>query len=224
MGALAIDSNVPFSESIDCWLHLGAERRLQTLVRESALFERQFLAWETIRKGRNPYFMNGTGFEGYLVGVCQSAEEALDSLLGLAQGMLNSISRLHRLDSRFRSRLMKTVTGELSDLEAMAEWSAQLGAALAILRCHLLYERKTADFQLETYRVVRSLPPICYWNGDHIIRQRYVVYIPAAPCVEKTTVNVHALKPDDQDAWLILQSVGKFGHPLLREFLRFSTN
>ncbi|MBI5670108.1 MAG: hypothetical protein HZC41_19095 [Chloroflexi bacterium] len=215
---LKIENEVPFAMPIYWWIHLD-DIPLDTLVKPSRHYERPFLAWETVRKLRNPFFDNGTGFEGYLVGVCHSPDEALARLIGLCQGILDNLHRLHRMDYTFRARSMKTLTGECSDVKAMYEWSAQLGAALARLRCNIRQNRRTERFQTETYYIVNRLPMIDYHEEDSTIEQRYLIGFCRAPA-SRVHVTLQALRPSEQDAWLVAQYIGRFGHPLVRQFLR----
>jgi len=221
---IEITSSVPYGTRIYWWLQMRSHQPAEALIKESGQFERHFLAWETVRKGQNPYFENATGFEGYLVGCCRSSSEALEQILGLSRDMLTSVSRLHRFDYRYQSRLLKTLTGELEDPAAMAEWSAQFGAALARLRCNVFCSRQVERFQSDTYQHVYLLPPINYTNHEDGIEQLYVIEIPESPNSAKTFVDANTLNLPDQEAWLVAQSIGKFGHPLVREYLRFSSS
>lgn len=215
---LKIENQVPYGAPIYGWIHVD-DIPLDTVVKPSRQYERPFLAWETVRKIRNPFFDNGTGFEGYFVGFCQSSDEALAKLLNVCQDMLLNVNRLHRMDYTFRSRLMKTLTGESCDYKAMYEWSAQLGAALAKLRCNVRQNRRTERFQTETYYIVNRLPMIAYHEEDRTIEQQYMIGFCTAPG-SRAHITFQSLKPSDQDAWLVAQLIGRFGHPLVRQFLR----
>jgi hypothetical protein len=219
---LKIESTVPFSSSMYWWLRAVQDLSLEALIQSSRQYDRPYLAWETVRRRRNPFFENGTGFEGYLIGVCRSPDEALEQILLVGQGMLDNIIRLHRSDHSFKSRLIKTLLGEAYYPKAVAEWSVQLGATLARLHCNLLQNPQADDFHAETYRIVNDLPPISYRPGDHTLKQAYVLESNGGRRFVKAVVDLHMLKPLQQDAWLVAQSVGKFGHPLVREFTRYS--
>ncbi len=221
---LQIDKDVPFGTDICCRLGSAACWNLDSLIRESALYEPHYLAWEMVRKGRNPFFENGTGFEGYFVGLCVAPEDALDRILDTGQHMLTSIARLYRFEPQFRSILIKTLTGEASDSQAMSEWATQLGASLARLRCNLIDNPQADAFQMDTYRLVSALPPIHYRKRDHTIRQCYMLDSCGEIDVARMVVGLSDLKSSEQEAWLVAQLVGKFGHPLVREFIRFSAN
>ncbi len=218
---LKIDTCVPYGDSIYSWLHLIPESQVHTLIEDSHQADKHYLAWETVRKGRNPFFENGTGFEGYFVGSCASTDAVFAQILGVANGMLNSIARLYRYDYTFRSKLEKTLIGEAMDPKAMNEWSAQFGAAIARLRCNVYRNHQADQFHSETYRLVSWLPPIDYKQDDHEIRQLYVIDLPDST-YNKTIINAHALPAAEQEAWMVAQAIGKFGHPLVREFVRFS--
>jgi len=218
LSMVEIDRGVPFGDDIYWWLKTRRGEGLENLEKLSSQFERRFLAWEEVRHGRNPYFVTGTGFEGYFVGSCQSPEQALNEILRLGREMQGNLVKLHRYDHRFQSRLFKTLQGELGDLKAMSEWSAELGATLARLRCKLLGNRQAEAFHNETYRLVETLPSISYMEAGHTIKQHYAVV--AHPTQgPKIVVELGILKPTDQDAWVIAKSVGRFGHPFVREFM-----
>ncbi|MDL1885255.1 hypothetical protein FBR01_16585 [Anaerolineae bacterium CFX8] len=215
---LQIENHIPFAAPIRYWIEID-ETTLDEMVKQSRQFERAFLAWETVRKQRNPFFENGTGFEGYFVGTCHSPEEALEAILKLNRDILDRIHRLHRMDYGFQSRLMKTLTGDIYDPAAMQEWSAQLGAALGRLRAGIYYNEQASRFQTETYRSVYHLPLIFYRQKNDAIEQRYAVNF-GSPRGGRVLVEPGLLKPREQDAWLVAEYVGRFGHPLVRQFLR----
>jgi len=219
-----IDSTVPFDQWIYWVLHEKHSEDLMTLVHNSALYEHRYLAWEEVRIGRNPYFDTGTGFEGYFVGRCVGTEEALSSVIKVGDDILHNLVRLHRHEHLYQARLMKTLVGELPDQQAIAEWAAELGAELARLRCNLIRNTEAADFQAETYEMVHSLPSIEYQEAVQSIHQHYSLI---RRVVENPTNIVNPawlIKPSQQDAWLVACSVGKFGHPLIREALHFLPN
>ncbi len=221
---LQMDKAVPFGEAICCRLRLVTDWNWIDLVRASYRHEPHYLAWETVRKGRNPFFENGTGFEGYFVGLCPTPEDALDRILETSQQMLTSITRLHRFEPRFRSTLIKTLVGEMGDLPAISEWAAQFGATLARLRCNLIRNPQSDAFHTEISRLVSRSPSMSYIKNAHSIRQCYQISSGHDPNAVRIVVSMSDLKASEQDAWLIAASVGKFGHPLVREFVRLSAN
>lgn len=213
-----IKNEIPFASPIYYWIHIG-DIPLDTLVAPSRHFERPYLAWETVRKLRNPFFDNGTGFEGYFVGFCKSPDEALHRVLTLSQDMLDSIHRLHRMDYATQSRLMKTLAGESSSLSEMREWSDLLGATLAKLRTNVRQNRRAEIFQTETYYIVSRLPTIDYRVEDSTIEQSYRIGLCSVSGGRKH-VSFHTLNASQQEAWRVAQLVGRFGHPLVRQYLR----
>src|SRR5690349_15317994 len=104
---MKIESEVPFGRALRGWLALH-DQNLDQVVKHDQM-EQHYLAWETVRKQINPYFLHGTGFEGYLVGRCSSPEEALDAIITINQHILDTIIRLYRFQPEFRSLLMKTL-------------------------------------------------------------------------------------------------------------------
>jgi len=215
MNTLRISNQVPFSHSICTWFDLN-QVDLPVVLQSSHQYDVPYLAWQTVRKERNPYFVNGTGFEGYFVGTCTTSDEALARLLTIGQDMLTSIATLHRYQYRFHSRLMKTLVGEQLDLKALYEWNALFGAALARLRCQTLRDRQAVAFRDETYRLVDHKPEIHYRNHIGTLEQEYYVAHATAGSDHRLRVVNGGLKSQDQDAWLVVQSVGRFGHPLVR--------
>ena len=220
--SLTIQSEVPCSAIIDGWMQLH-EVGLKPLVEHSRLHERAYLAWEMVRRPRNPFFEAGTGFEGYFVGIIQSSEEMLDKLLEIGHGMLASNLRLYRYQYSFRSRLMKTLTGELDDPAAIAVWSNLLGAALAKFRCNIHLNNTVYLFQNETYWNVNRLPLMRYEQHNHHLDQEYVLALSKANNGPKARVQLNTLKLADYEAGLVALSIGRFGHPLIREYLHQSS-
>jgi hypothetical protein len=219
---LTVQSAVPCSEIISGWLQLH-DVELNSLVEHSRQYERAYLAWEMVRRPRNPFFEAGTGFEGYFVGILQSPNEMLDKLLEIGHSMLLSNLRLYRYQHDFRSRLMKTLTGEMSDPAAMGVWSALLGAALARFRCNIPLNPIVYVFQNETYWIVNRLPLMRYERHGHALDQEYVLAQSKAGSGPKSRIQLSTLKPADYEAGLVALLVGRFGHPLIREYLHQSS-
>ncbi len=212
-----IESGVPFGHALYVWLHLN-DLRLNNVIHHDQM-EKTYLAWETVRKECNPYFETGTGFEGYFVGRCDEPEAALTEILAINQHILDAIARMYRFEYGFQTRLFRTLTRDYPDEEAIHIWSAYFGAELARLRVHVLQEPKAQEFQRQTYKIISMLPPISYHETDHNVAQAYSVGSLPAPHYDKIVVNNGTLKPDQQDAWLLAQNIGVFGHPLIRRFL-----
>jgi hypothetical protein len=212
-----VDCPVPFGQLLYWWRRYGSYP-FNDLIKESRRYEAPFLSWEEVRKIRNPFFDEGTGFEGYFVGVCPGAEAALEAVIAANRAILRNIQRDFRLDYGFRNRMMRTLTGEISDPKAMYVWAAELGAAIARMRCNLQRNPEGDSFRIETYRIVRSLPEIRYQEDDTTIEQSY--WLGSRRPYQRITVSLDTLNPTDQDAWLVATSIGRFGHPLLRIYLR----
>jgi len=75
-------------------------------------------------------------------------------------------------------------------------------------------------FRAQTYRIIRVLPPIDYTEVEHQIKQSYLIGYDSGQVNHKMMVDLHAMKPIEQEAWQVADSIGKFGHPLIREFVR----
>jgi len=216
---LTIESRVPHDTSLYGWLRLH-DAPLDSLVQQSRRYERAYLAWETVRRVRHPFFNVGTGFEGYFVGIHQSPEETLAQLLRIGNGMLTSNCRLYRHQYTFKAKLMQTLRGELNDPHAIDVWSTLLGAILGKLRCNVYYNYATWRFQNETYWTVNRLPLIKYTQCVHRIEQEYILSPFTSNCVSKLSFCLNVLKPSDYDAGLVALRIGRFGHPLVRAYLR----
>ncbi|MCL4876691.1 MAG: hypothetical protein KJ064_08540 [Anaerolineae bacterium] len=211
---LTVKNEVPFAEALYWRIMMQHANPNQ----QHAL-DRSYLAWENVRKIRHPFIFPGTGFEGYYVGVCQDSGDVLEQLLDQCKSILEGMTRLYRMEYGFRSRLMATLTGERSDPKAIYLWSTYLGVLLARLRCNLLYNPKAEAFRRETYYSVSLAPTIHYDLTKQTILQTYVLN-GRQPKGEVTLyVEPNTLKPIQQDAWLVAQNLGKFGHPLLRNLL-----
>ncbi len=212
-----IESEVPFGHIIYGWLYLN-NHQLDMLVNHDQM-EKTYLAWETVRQECNPYFLKGTGFEGYFVGRCAIPEAALDAIIAINQRILDAIARLYPFQVGFRSRLMRTLVRESSDLPSIEVWSGYLGAELARLRAQILSIQDAQEFQRQTYRIISMLPPIAYSEVDADVTQRYAIGSFSTPTYAKLNITHHMLKPSQQDAWLVAENIGEFGHPLVRRLL-----
>lgn len=214
-----VEGEVPFGDFLLSWLAQRPWRSTLPVSQLSHQFDRRYLAWETVRLARNPFFEKGTGFEGYWVGDAASAEDALDRLLQLGRGALDSQTRLYRYQYSFRRRLMQALQGDSTDIDALAEWSITLGAILGRLRC-TLHRNQVADaFRRETYRQVEGLPPIQYLEVGDDLQQMYELRDADHPGQPRLLVDPAHLRTTDQDAWRVAAALGKFGHPLVREVL-----
>lgn len=214
-----IQSQIPYGAALYEWLHIH-KLPLDNLAQQARRYDRAYLAWEAVRLVRNPFFITGTGFEGYFVGICHSPQEMLAKLLEIGHRMLASNARMYRYDFAFQSRLMKTLRREIIDRSAMEVWSSLLGATLAKLRCNVHYNDPTYRFQNETYWAINRLPFIRYRECENYIEQEYTL-----PCFSngfkgKAEFDLNMLKPSDYDAGYVITHVGRFGHPLLRAYLR----
>ncbi len=220
-----IEKPVPFGQAL--YVHSGIyDVRFNEMPTKTRI-EKNYLAWETVRKKTNPYFDEGTGtgFEGYIVGTCQTPDAALETILNANQHILDAIARLYRFEASFRSRLLKTLVGEISDPESIHIWSAYLGAELGRLRVHVPRNKEAILFQNQTYQIVAIIPPMTYRKVERDVMQDYGVgYVDNAVSVmaanqAKLNVQGKMLNPSQQTAWLVASNIGRFGHPLVRNFL-----
>lgn len=217
-GLLHVESYVPYCTCISTHLCLN-RRPLEEFERLSRTYERAFLAWETVRRVRNPFFKEGTGFEGYYIGRCQSVDEMIQRLLELGRMMLECNRRYFRYDYAFQARLMDALSGEWADVKALDAWSALLGATLGRLRCMANRVPKAGQYQSETYSLTNSVPPITYRMNGCTIRQEYTLPYPPHLQSHKLDISFDSLPPRDQDAAFVIWSVGRLGHPLVRQYL-----
>ncbi|MCS7070844.1 MAG: hypothetical protein NZM00_05015, partial [Anaerolinea sp.] len=209
-----VENVVPFSQVIYAWLCLRS-LQLEAVVQHDRV-ERNYLAWETVRKQTNPFFETGTGFEGYLIGRCPDAAAALDETVDIGQRILDAIRRMYRFEYGFRARLMATLLRERADSALIAIWAEYLGAELGRLRAQVVHNDAARQFQARTYHIVETLPPMYYRQIDDAIRQRYAVGSDGRPPADRLKVTLTMLKPGQQDAWLVVENIGQFGHPLIR--------
>jgi hypothetical protein len=214
-----IESEVPFGHMLYTLLYLK-NLQLDELTPHGRL-ETHYLAWESVRKELNPYFQNGTGFEGYLTGRCPNPESALEAILAINQNILDAIARLYRFKYGLRSRLMKTLVNEASDPEAIHIWSAYLGAELGKLRAQIIRNPEAQKFRTQTYSIVKHLPLMVYHEmaEEEDVAQTYAVGATNNTPAGRMFFTSHMLKPRQQDAWLVAENIGEFGHPLVRKLL-----
>lgn len=216
---LSVESRVPCETVLSCWLYLHGVK-LESLVQQSRTYERAWLAWETVRLVRNPFFREGTGFEGYFVGLCHSPDEMSDRLLEIGREILACNRRMYPHEFAFKKRMMQTLTGEIDDAQAVSVWATLLGTALGKLRRNTCMYAVARDFQNETYRSVYRLPPVRYTQHAYQIRQEYCLSPYWKTPAPKPDLRLDAVRPEDQDAALVMSQIGRFGHPLVRAYLR----
>jgi hypothetical protein len=216
-GIIKIENEIPFGHSLYRRLSL-LNLHLDKLVQHDKI-EKHYLAWETVRKQTNPFFQIGTGFEGYLVSRCEDPEAALDEILAISQDVLDAITRFYRYQYRLRSQLMKTLTRDSDNAQAIAIWSAYFGAELGKLRAQILGDAKSQAFRAQTYKIVDTLPQIVYHETEKDITQTYAVGSVGENKTGKLYVTSALLQPAQQDAWLVAENIGEFGHPLVRKLL-----
>lgn len=214
---LVVDNHVPFGDVICVQLEL--ERLQLDRFAPHGSIEQHYLAWETVRKARNPFLANGTGFEGYFVGVYESPEEVFFHILRMSQDILDAITRFYRSEYSFRSRLIKTLTREMSDPRSMYIWSTYLGGALARLRCQVAKNQYAGKFREQTYKMLENLPPMHYQMAEHDILQHFAIRRDLDSNLHPVQVSASDLKGSQQDAWMVAENIGEFGHPLIRQYL-----
>lgn len=221
-GHITIENEVPFGQTVYGWLYLK-DLQLDDVVQHDRV-ERNYLAWETVRKQTNPFLETGTGFEGYLIGRCTTPEAALDVILATCQHILDAIRRMYRFEYGFRSLLMQTLLRENSHSALIHIWAEYLGAELGRMRAQILNNEEAQRFQSSTYRIVETLPPIVYRQVDDQVTQTYAVGSNGHQRSDRLSITLPMLKPSQQDAWLVAENIGQFGHPLLRSLLeRYSS-
>ena len=218
-----VEKHVPFGQSLFVYFSIH-DVHFTDLPTKNRI-EKSYLAWETVRKMTNPYFTEGTGFEGYLVGTCPTPAAALEAILSANQHILDAIARLYHFDGCFRSRLIQTLNGEIDDPESIHIWSAYLGAELGQLRVHVPRNKSAILFQNQTYQIVALLPPIAYRPlHDDLIQNYGIGYVDNAaalvtPPQPKILIKETMLNPSQQTAWHVATNIGRFGHPLVRKYL-----
>lgn len=215
---LTVETIVPYSLLISGWLQVST-CTFDTLIQRSRKYEQAYLAWETVRRIRNPMFVDGTGFEGYMVGLYDDPGVALEALLRIGHTILENNDRLYRFNRNFRTALMQTLHGESADVEAVAAWAAEFGATVGRLRSNLIENATARDFQAETYRSTSTLPKISYHYGPREIEQHYLLSAVPVARASGWSAGFDHLPPVDAEAGYVISTIGKFGHPLVRAFL-----
>ena len=211
-----IESEVPFGHSLYASLYTQGLQLKD--IRHQGNLESRYLAWETVRKQQNPFFLKGTGFEGYLVGKCPDSQAALEAILNINQNILDAIARLYRFEYGFRSRLFKTLTKESDHPTSINVWASYFGAELGKLRIQTIHDPVAQKFRDQTYQIVHTLPPMIYREATNDILQKYAIGA-ATTTGQKIDVTLNMLPPKQQDAWLVAENIGEFGHPLVRDLL-----
>ena len=99
-----IESEVPFGHSLYASLYTQGLQLKD--IRHQGNLESRYLAWETVRKQQNPFFLKGTGFEGYLVGKCPDSQAALEAILNINQNILTIENEKTEVKDKIRSSVV----------------------------------------------------------------------------------------------------------------------
>lgn len=219
-GGITIHNHVPFADPLYWYLRLEG-LGLADLAGKHR-YDKSYLAWETVRRSTNPFFEKGTGFEGYFVGRTDLPEEVLEELLKLGHDSLDNLAHQYRFEYGFRNKLMKTLAGESYNLPAVNFWATWLGAMLARLRAQVYRSMQATAFHNDTYQQVNLLPLIKFQENAslHAIEQQYRIGSARKNNHQKIAVSGANLRTSDREAWRLVSSIGKFGHPLVRELLQ----
>ncbi len=212
---LTVKNEVPFAESIYWRILLQHSNPNQ-----QHTLDRPYLAWECVRKIRHPFLSPGTGFEGYYVGLYHQSGDVLEQLLHQCQWLLDGIVRLYPMEYGFHGRLMSTLVGERSDPKAIDIWSTYLGVLLARLRCNLFHNPEGESFRHATYMSVNVAPIIHYDLKEHTVLQTYTLAAQPPTGDAYLHIDLNSIPPARQDAWVVAENLGKFGHPLIRNMLK----
>ena len=153
-----------------------------------------------------------------MVGKCPDSQAALEAILNINQNILDAIARLYRFEYGFRSRLFKTLTKESDDPTSINVWASYFGAELGKLRIQTIHDPVAQKFRDQTYQIVHTLPPMIYREATNDILQKYAIGA-ATTTGQKIDVTLNMLPPKQQDAWLVAENIGEFGHPLVRDLL-----
>jgi hypothetical protein len=218
-GSKWIETACPFGE----WLAFLVSKtgyHLDDLNQYSDRLMLAYLAWEYVRDGRNPYFRNGTGLEGYLIGRVNHGEEARETLALIGQRILDVAVKRHGsygwADSIFRIAANQEL--HLTDRKRMREvldiLDSVFGAELARQRSQMLLCSEAVKFRQETYELVKLRPDI-----NHTILGGKLVMsycLPSETVNDKQELTMLGLNPHQQEGLLVAMGIGRMGVPAIR--------
>lgn len=197
-------------------------------INKSRKFAPGYLGWQLNRKF-NPFFVKGTGHEGFFIrdkseGELQmSSTQVLETLLDYGKKVSDAIIRLHPY-SIHRSDILKTLQEERWDPEVLNELYAWHGAILGVLRAQHLSSPTAAAFREETAQLVKGseinygfCPEEQCLKARYTLPQRDMQGIKIDP--EQT---VRAMTEKDFYYWQIISALGKMGDPLIRTLGNFN--
>lgn len=210
-------ANLHHGSFITKWLEIKglSLRDLVGLVNHNQ--DRGLLAWQNVKFARNPFFAEGTGFEGYDFGLVQSSAEELENLISDGQGILDSIARLHRNDRQYINVLINTLYGDQHEPRAINEWTDILGALLAKKRAKLINNPVGEKFRTETHTIVGALPKVqWHHSGDNIIKSFSLGQ--SVDVTGKPKLESYDLTSKQEEALAVMMLLGEYGDPLIRLF------
>lgn len=194
---------------------------LEKMLNHSRKMKDPFLSWECIRKFGVPLGNQrvtlSTGFEGYLVGQVNSAEEMIQDLAQTGVEIWRIALIRYKNQWKRKKQLREMITGESFSSWAAREWSVIFEAQLARRRASILKNKEAQAFRAENKKKVLGLSGVTYTVSDSgLITQKYELTSPRDQVVRPSLSH---LSDEEMFGLLIMQEIGKFGHPLVRTAL-----
>lgn len=194
--------------------------RTEEELRMLAKMDQGYLRWDATRRF-NPLIeeQGTTGFEGYYIGLGMPPEDVANAIAQLGCSTIEAIKRLHRNDPSYFRRLWKVASGELFDIDVLAELNAQLLANTARLRMQVQphTNKEGAMFRENVANMMRGKH--LEYTGEQGIVQNHVIEIPKnADQHGAIRVNEQTTFPKDslREGYRFMVLLGKSGYPLVQ--------
>lgn len=168
-----------------------------------------------------------TGLEKFFVFIYDDPQQMAETLGELGRDALEGFAKLHRNNYGLRSRMDKVLHGEnLTDFEAVDEWSAILGGLVGRLNAvkyqqSVPPENRNANEQFNgTARSRVDAEPLATYDFDEdtgLVRMTYILP-PKVDSPFKVDGGV-GVSTDRQKGLDLALNIARFSHPLVRQFL-----
>ena len=209
-------------------LDMVRDQGLKTVAAKLPPLDLKYRSWNAVRKGAVSGDGAGFyGFRGYFVGLGWTNQEIDQYLMGVGQGMLDMIVKLHPYSYSLRRSCIAALSGEKPFThETYTELSGVFGATLGRLRALIYHEenihtpnvpqgdtvpramRENKAFHETARSIATHLPQTIFDFNPDMPEQFTILYYLPIPDV--------STPPPATEAGFIIDKIGIVGLPLLR--------
>lgn len=207
-GIRTVFKQCPFSELV--WSQIGALSKPKAMQGYA-----NFLAWMLMRE-RNPFFTQGTGWEGYAVAHTVQPAHVLEWELQLGKSMIDRMYEANPPGS-VRQEYLRFMEGKLS-VANLRYWNAAFGAELARQRARTLQHPLARAYRLQTYQQLPTISEVSVALEFGTSFEQYMLPQIELHQVQRIDLSREFERMTDlqQVSLRLLCLLGMLGHPAVR--------